>query len=113
MNADRLLATCARVAVRLGWAILLLLGAAILFARAPADWLSRAFAWLSAILVLAWLAAHLHVRRHGARGPRRDLDHELAFALAEPGHRNQRKGRRAPWGFYRHRSHGGERPRFD
>lgn len=115
MNGDRLLTTIARLAVRLGWAALLALGAFILLSRAPAEGLSRAFAWLSALLVLAWLLAHLRVRRHGARGPHRDLGHELGFDLAAPAHGPQRPAgmRRTPWGFYRHRSHGGERPRFD
>ena len=112
MDGNRLLMTGARVVVRLGWAALLLLGAAILLTRAPADWLSVAFAWLSALLVLAWLATHLHVRLHGRRGPGRVLENELGFELAEPADAHRVVSRRAPGGFYRHRSHG-ERPRFD
>jgi hypothetical protein len=111
VNGNRLLITSARVGVRLAWAALLLLGATILLTRAPADWLSRAVAWLSAGVVVAWLAAHLRVRRHGTRGPGRVLDNELGFEPATAPH-SRIASRRAPGGLYRHRSHG-ERPRFD
>jgi hypothetical protein len=114
VNGNRLLTRTARLAVRIGWVALLALGAFILLTRAPVEWLSRALAWLLALLVLAWLLAHLRVRRHGARGPHRDLGHELGFDLATPAHAPRRASlRRTPWGFYRHRSHAGERPRFD
>jgi hypothetical protein len=113
VNGTRLLTTSARVALVIGWAALLLLGAVIAFAGAPAEWLSRAFAWLATALVVAWLASHLRDRHHAARALRRPLDNELRFDLAEPADARRRVASRQPRrGQYRHRSHG-ERPRFD
>lgn len=115
MNARRWQAGVVRLAVRVGWMALCALGVVILLARASPESFSLAATWLVGLLVLVWLVTHLHLRRHGAPRSRRDLAQELEFELprGDGPCRGRGSDRRVPGGWYRHRSHGGERPRFD
>ncbi len=115
---ERLSRTLLVLAPLAGWALLLALGGTVAYSAwrgAPIG--GKWFAWLSATLVLVWLARHMAVRFHGRRGRSvgRDEQAELAFALARGRgitHSRDvlhRRGR----GPYSGRSHSGERPRFD
>lgn len=100
-----------------GWALLLSLGGAIALSVLRAEGISgRGFAWLSAVLVLLWLAGHLGVAVHGRRGRGfgRDQRAELAFELGrDHGFARCRDALRRRGRWYAGRSHSGERPRFD
>lgn len=105
----------ARAAAVLPWAAFLAFGFAILPRPLPAAPRGLALAWLSALLVVCWLAAHLTLRLHGQGRLSRDLGHELRFRLlGTPAVRGPREPRR-PWapGWYGGRSRSGGRPRFD
>lgn len=100
-----------------GSALLLVFGGFFLLAAVGPELASgRSVAWLSALLVLAWFAAHLRTRVHGRRRAplERDAKAELAFALRRGGLFHRRDGlRRQGSAGYSGRSHSGERPRYD
>jgi hypothetical protein len=114
---DRLTWVASFLAPLVGWLIVVLFGAFVSQEALPARLVSpRTAAWLSALLVLIWLASHLTVRFHGrrARDFSRDDKAELAFRL-NSGHgyahwRALMRGAGKTW--YRGRSHG-EHPRYD
>jgi hypothetical protein len=101
-----------------GWALLLWLGGYVVLTTLGGVPLGgKGFAWLSALLVLLWLAGHMIVRLHGwrGRGFARDSTAELAFELRHgrgPSHWRDAMSRRGQ-GSYSGRSHSGEKPRFD
>ena len=65
---DRLTWVASFVAPLVGWLILVLFGAFVSQEAVPAPLISpKAAAWLSALLVLVWLASHLTVRFHSRR----------------------------------------------
>lgn len=115
---DRLTWVASFVAPLVGWLILVLFGAFVSQEALPARLISpKAAAWLSALLVLAWLASHLTVRFHSRRAREfsRDEQSELSFQLSRGrGYarwRHLMRGVGKTW--YRGRSHAGEHPRYD
>ena len=101
-----------------GWALLLGLGGYVVHTTLGGLALSgKGFAWLSALLVLPWLAGHTIVRLHRwrERDFGRDSTAELAFELKHGrglSHWRDAMSRRGH-GLYDGRSHSGQRPRFD
>ena len=115
---DRLTWVASFVAPLVGWLILVLFGAFVSQEALPARLISpQAAAWLSALLVLVWLASHVAVRVHSRRAREfsRDDQAELSFRLNRGrGYSHWRtlmRGVGKTW--YRGRGHGGEHPRYD